>query len=149
MGSATSHFGARDRLYTNKTPILTCPSNDDLFTMTGATKGNGKLTYPIGLITADEVAMGGLVSETVPSVRNVNMYDTGVAYWTISPYHTWASSRWYECLWGVWKEGKLSFWYLNYEIIGARPVINLIKEITFSKGDGTSTNPFEIGDFSN
>ena len=48
------------RLFTtnNSQPILTCPILNDKFTV-NPISGNGALTYPAGLITADELVMAG------------------------------------------------------------------------------------------
>ena len=51
-------FGARIRLQANKTPSYNCATIEDKFTVDKST-GNGKLTYPIGLMTADEVVFAG------------------------------------------------------------------------------------------
>ena len=55
---AIYYYGAYNRLLNNKKPILTCPIESDKFTV-NTSNGNGALTYPVGLITADEVAMAG------------------------------------------------------------------------------------------
>ena len=55
---ATYYYGAYGRLDSNKTPILTCPTASDKFTV-DASNGNGALTYPVGLITADEIVLAG------------------------------------------------------------------------------------------
>ena len=44
--------------YNNKM-MLACPQKNDAFTVNDTTKGNGALTYSIGLLTADEVALAG------------------------------------------------------------------------------------------
>ena len=139
VGTSPTNFGARNRLERYRSPVLTCPSNDDLFTLTGATKGNGKLAFPIGLISADEVSMGGMVYRSSLDKRFVNMFDTGRRYWTMSPDAFWDGVSW---LWYVREDGCLD----NPErgSYGVRPVINLIKDITFSKGDGSSSSPFEF-----
>ena len=59
-------FGARTRLYTNKTPTLKCQNARDKFT-TKAINGNGALEYPVGLITVDEMAYAGGVYNTTNS----------------------------------------------------------------------------------
>ena len=62
-------------------PTLACPRNDDRFTV-DSSKGNGLLTAPVGLITADEVAMAG--GRT--GMQNTMYYlYTGHVYWTMSP----------------------------------------------------------------
>ena len=52
------YYGAYGRLNKSKSPVLTCPTASDKFTV-NTSNGNGALTYPVGLITADEVAMAG------------------------------------------------------------------------------------------
>ena len=75
--------GAYIRLITNnQTPTFECQNDSDLYTVASSSQGNHALTYPIGLITADEIAFAG-------GVRNTNnsgyyLY-TGQNYWTISP----------------------------------------------------------------
>ncbi|MEI3508312.1 MAG: hypothetical protein V8R01_04220 [Bacilli bacterium] len=76
-----------DRFYTwvsaAKGPRLTCPQNNNKFTVSSTT-GNGALTYPVGLITADEVNMAG--GKT--SAQNLLYYlYSGTTYWTMSPSH--------------------------------------------------------------
>ena len=56
--SDNTYFGARTRLDTNKTPTYDCATIEDKFTADSST-GNGKLTYPIALMTADEVSFAG------------------------------------------------------------------------------------------
>ena len=53
------YYGAYGRLNVNETPLLTCPTASDKFTSKESSIGNKALTYPVGLITADEVAMAG------------------------------------------------------------------------------------------
>ena len=65
------YYGARGRLYKSKSPVLTCPTASDKFTV-NTSNGNGALTYPVGLITADEVAMAGGVYGT--SNRSYYLY---------------------------------------------------------------------------
>ena len=55
-GTSTTYYGAYNRLYTNKAPTFECASDSDLYTTSGSSDGNKALQYPIGLITADEVA---------------------------------------------------------------------------------------------
>ena len=56
--TATTYFRGYRR-YVNHNPTLKCPQQNDLFTVTNA-DGNQALTYPIGLITVDELMLGGL-----------------------------------------------------------------------------------------
>ena len=56
----TYYYGADGRVWNNPvSPDYKCPVASDKFTTTTA-KGNGKLSYPVGLITADEITFAGL-----------------------------------------------------------------------------------------
>ena len=55
-GTQYTAYGAHVRMmgYTGTTPTFKCPQKNDAFTVNDTSKGNGALTYSIGLITADE-----------------------------------------------------------------------------------------------
>src|SRR5699024_1280296 len=78
-GTNDTRYMARYRLHTNRSPILTCSQRNDAFTVDDTSKGNGVLTYPVGLITVDEVAMGG--GDYTGSNSSYYLY-TGNYYWT-------------------------------------------------------------------
>lgn len=73
---------------TNKNPVLTCYDDRDLYTTNSANgnligSGNQSLTYPIGLITADEIAMAGGVN----GISNDSFYlnfKNNTFYWTMT-----------------------------------------------------------------
>ena len=44
--------------YNNKM-TLKCPQKNDAFTVSDTTNGNGALTYPVGLLSTDEIALAG------------------------------------------------------------------------------------------
>src|SRR5699024_4256666 len=80
-GTTVTYYGGYIRLITNKQPTYECPDGD-LYTTKGSEDGNKALTYPIGLITADEVAYaGGVYGQTNESYY---LY-TNSNYWTMSP----------------------------------------------------------------
>ena len=117
----------------NSKMMLTCPQKNDAFTVNDTTKGNGALTYGIGLLTTDEVALAGGWSSD-----NLNYYlYSGQDYWLASPfgfYRYGATGRFVR-----------SSGYLNDISVeapfGARPVFNLTSDI-LKNGDGTSSNPY-------
>ncbi len=131
-GITTTYYGAYVRLKTNRAPVLTCPT-EDLYTVSGASKGNKSLIYPIGLITADEVAMAGSIYGTTN--KNYYLY-TGQVYWTMSPSH-YGSSVFF-----VNQDGDLAFWTVHV-MHGVRPVINLRSDITLT-GKGTASDPYVV-----
>ena len=76
------YYGANGRVFNNPVlPDYKCPVASDKFTTTTA-KGNGKLSYPVGLITADEITFAGL-----PAGKTNNSFYlyTGDYYWAGSP----------------------------------------------------------------
>ena len=115
-------------------PTLMCETNDSF----SVNKGNQKLTYPIGLITADEVNMAGGMTYMANSLYYLY---TGTTYWTMSPaaflylFH----SREID----VFSSGLLNY-HATSNSSGVRPVINLdTNNITFT-GSGTMQDPFVI-----
>ena len=132
-------YRAYERLGENKSPQFGCSQNNDLYTTSTSTKGNKALTYPIGLITADEAAYAGgvdtTVNETYYLVRGEN-------FWTITPGNTrsFGSSVWY-----ISSNGMLGGYndVVNYNI-GVYPVINLKSTVEITSGDGTIDNPYVI-----
>ena len=140
-GDVTSYKPA-ERLSTSKKPTLKCSQVNDRFTketiVSGAT-GNGALTYPIGLISADEVAYAG---GTTASTNSKYYLYTGYWYWTMSPVdHVMDATNVYLIL----DDGTIA----GGEIAGPslpkaiRPVIS-ISGSSLNSGDGTMNNPFKI-----
>ena len=80
----TYYYGANGRVWNNPvSPDYKCPVASDKFTTTTA-KGNGKLSYPVGLITADELTFAGIREETP---NNSFYLYTGDYYWAGSPHY--------------------------------------------------------------
>ena len=76
-------YGANGRINKDNNPMLTCAVDSDRFTVNKINgKGNSALTYPIGLITIDEVEMAG--NNFNESVKSHYLY-TGAHYWTGTP----------------------------------------------------------------
>ena len=139
-----TYYAARtrilDALSPNKMATLSCEKND-AFTVTETPTANGKLTYPIGLITIDEVALaGGKYNE-----KNENFYlRTNGYYWTMSPSNFYSSLA-YASEWYVYPAGLL--YSSNYFVSsgnGLRAVINLKSDSLLLMGDGTVSNPYQI-----
>ena len=119
-------------------PTLSCPQANDKFTVSTST-GNGKLTKPIGLITADEVNMAGGKSDS----RNMLYYlYTGTDYWTMSPSYFISGA--YASELSVTSSGGLNEWGNVVLGVGVRPVINLNTENLEFTGIGTMQDPYVI-----
>ncbi len=140
--SQSSSYGSYSRLHNSKIPSLKCSKENDKFKVSS---DSAKLNYPVGLILADEVALAGSRSfyhETYSSNTNYYLYN-GKYYWTFSPAH-FDSNRTEARIFTVMSIGGLHPWYGTSGTAGIRPVINLKQDITISKGDGSSINPFTI-----
>ena len=146
-------FGAQIRLETNKTPTYDCAVKEDKFTVDSSV-GNGKLTYPIALMTADEMAFAGTVygagesstawfyynSANLPSTIN------GI-WWSMSPYYYWMSDGGMgEMFASTSDDGNdFTYYFLGSSYRGnVRPVISLKSCVKYSSGDGTAENPYTI-----
>ncbi|MDD4188073.1 MAG: hypothetical protein PHX04_04910 [Bacilli bacterium] len=137
-GTSETHYAPYYRLiYTNKTPTLKCGEQNDCFTTSAdKVKGNGNLTYPVGLLTADEVAMAGLVS----GGNNITNYlYTSWTYWTLSPSSTDLSGN-AGMLYVLWSGGLFNNFVVNMDY-GVRPAIS-ISSATKVTGTGSATDPF-------
>lgn len=136
--SADSIYASYNRNTNNKTPSLKCSQSQDGFSSTTA-KGNGGLTYPVGLITADELAMSGVVAGSEASGSFLN---TGVSYWTMSPGY-FSVTKLTENNYIMNSTGILTTEQIKNES-AIRPVINLSSTVKVTKGNGTMTNPYQV-----
>ena len=142
-------FGAYARLYTNKTPSYDCAVTEDKFTVDSST-GNGKLTYPIALMTADEVSFaGGLWVTNAPTwyyYNSANKSSTGSTWWyLLSPLRWDGSLANVFRVYGSSYPGRLS----GVNVIGVssssvRPAISLKSCVKTSGGDGSAGAPYTI-----
>lgn len=138
--STSYYYGGWSNIAYNKNPKLVCASNNDKFTVS-TTNGNGALIYPVGLITAEEIAMAG----GAYNINNTNYYlYTNQIYFSGSPlsYSALNSAYLRAIMFRIDQNGALS-WNCVDEAIGIRPVISLSSMIKLS-GDGTYNNPYEV-----
>ena len=147
VSGSVTYFGANTRLVTNKTPTYDCATTEDKFTVDSST-GNGKLKYPIALMTADEIAYaGGIYGDNEPMWYYTNSSlesSTGsTVWWLLSPSY-WGDS--YAIVFNVigsFNPGLLSYKEVN-NAYGVRPVVSLKSCTLWSRGDGSSSSPYEI-----
>jgi len=138
-GENQTAYMARNRFDTNKTtsiPDLSCSKNDS-FTVRDE-NGNGDLTYPVGLLTADEIVLaGGLYGS---NNRDYYLY-TGQYYWALFPNH-FDSSLAYGFY--VNSSGTLAP-AIAVNTYGVRPVVSLAASTPFaSGGDGSEGAPYVV-----
>ena len=145
--SDNTNFGAFTRLGTNKTPSYDCAATEDKFTVDTST-GNGKLTYPIALMTADEVSFaGGLYGANTPTwyyYNSVNDSSTGSKFWwLLSPLDSSTSGSSMFIVRGSSNPGRLNYNYVNSNN-GVRPALSLKSCVKYSSGDGSANEPYTI-----
>jgi len=140
-------FGAYTRLDTNKTPTYDCATTEDKFTVDTST-GNGKLTYPIALMTADEVSFaGGLYENNAQTwyyYNSANKSSTGSTWWWLLSPHFWDDRD--AFVFGVdgsSSPGRLSSYRVG-STYGVRPAISLKSCVKTSGGDGSASAPYTI-----
>lgn len=133
-------YGPRKRFLDSLIPSLNCENSQDRFTKS-TTIGNGKLIYPVGLITADEVSLAG--SYWLSNNKTFYLY-TGYNYYTMSPnlVKKYSSGSIISYVFIMTEEGNMP----NYSVTSTayiRPVINLNGNVKLS-GTGTYDNVYEV-----
>ena len=142
------YYAPRARAYTNYAPTYDCTEASDAFS---GSNTNAKLTYPIALMTADEIMRAGGkggTSLTSPYawyyLNSANGSITGSTDWWLLSPHYWDSSDTFVFV--VYDSS--NFGYLNYNSVvttnGVRPAVSLKSCTLYSTGDGTSETPYEI-----
>ena len=136
-----TNFGAYGR-YISNTAQFTCPEpNRDLYTVSSSSLGNKSLTYPVGLITYDEMVFAGIDG------RHINKLS-----WIYSMFHTWTMSP------STFDAGNGTGGEFNETSVGALsantitsernacPVINLKSDTLITGGIGTVNEPYVIAE---
>ena len=147
-GNTTFDYAPRGRLDTNKTPAYNCTNIKDAFS---GSNSEAKLTYPIGLMTADEIMRaGGRYDTNLPSpyawyyLNSAGGSITGSTYWySLSPIYWYGSFSW---VWGVAGSDNTGYLGRN-DVLGSlavRPVISLKSCTLYSTGNGAPETPYEI-----
>ena len=137
---SSAYYAPYSRYYQTKQPTLKCFQTNDLFTLKTNTKGNKSLTYPIGLITVDELMLSGYADGYI----NESAYPYGASYyWTMSPSYFSASNT-ASRMFGLSGSGYPNGYYNVTDNFGVRAVINIKGNAKISGGIGTSSSPFEI-----
>ena len=129
-------YSAYNRLYSLHSPTMKCSQQNDRFTASDVSIGNGSLTYPVGHLTADEVVMAG---GNVEELNTEYFLSQGLIYWLMTPCSYESSAGVFAaCNWdyAVEKQGVESDWYF-------RPVINISSSVLVI-GDGTKNNPYIV-----
>ena len=144
-GTNESAYAGFNRTYVNHAPTLKCKNKNDRFT-TSSTLGNGALTYPIALITSDEVVMAGgsgFDLATMTYIANDSYYlfpaNGDYWYWTMTPFAFAVGNAYVD---SVRSDGNVFSNYVDSSY-AVRPVVSL-KSDAISGGVGTVNNPFYV-----
>ena len=133
-----SEFGIESRSpdyhNTGNKPIVDCPRKVDSYTV--GNTGNGKLTYPVGLLTTDEAILGGAFP-----VTKDKPFESNGEFWTMTPDGVGRGFDWIVSTVGS-----------NEGVIGrsagislyVRPVISLTHATKINGGNGTADKPFTL-----
>ncbi len=115
---------------------LRCAQQNDTFTVSDTTNGNGAQTYPVGLLSTDEIVLAGGWAE-----ENSGYYlYSGQDWWASSPGYFKGDRAYVRYVYS--NGGADGFDYvINY--FWVRPVFNLKSEV-LTYGDGTMNNPYRL-----
>ena len=125
-------------------PSYNCTDIRDAFSVDNT---SAKLTYPVSLVTSDEIAFAGGVA--------LQFMNTPYAWFISNSAGTQVSGWWWSLSPLFWKlsfsgvQRWISDWMnWGFESVdtaqGVRPVISLKSCIKYSTGDGSATNPYTI-----
>ena len=135
--TSSSHFSTYNRIMTKSSPSIECTNEKcDGFTVSTSSGGNGKLTYPVGLLTLDEAMLAGGRNS---SNKNYYLY-TGQIYWTASPSDFDINQAIGLC---IYSNGDFHTGYVN-STIGVRPSVSLASGTKTTDGIGTADDPYII-----
>ena len=134
--SITLYFSSYQRIYSDYKPTLKCTNTNDKFTVEKS-NGNGALTYPVGLITADEMSYAGGKYST----SNSSFY-----LYTGQNYYTLTSNNFFRSLavGFIFYSGYL-YGGVASDSYGVRPSVSLQPGIGMTGGHGTATDPYIVG----
>ena len=137
------------RLGANKNPSYNCTNEYDAFSVNNT---KAQLTYPIALMTADEISYAGgvwiknaatwyyLNSKGSASIKN------GQNEWWLLSAASWdtdKSSVVFKVSSSQDRKAQFGAQSVQYEL-HVRPVISLKKDVLYKSGDGSPTSPYEV-----
>ena len=133
--NSTVYYRPYERLKEKKEPTLKCQNAlEDLFTVQNEI-GNNALIYPVGLLTADEATMAGIVNGS--SSSSLSYLHFGKWCWTLG-----AMTNDVGYTIGNYTD---SFYLTNItNSYYVKPVINLRADVEIAEGIGTKNSPYVI-----
>ena len=151
-GTQATGYGALGRFMTGNNgtslsertgiqPTFKCSQKNDAFTVNDTSKGNGALTYSVGLITADEIVAAGSGKYNTNNTSYYLHRGGNYYYWSLSPFSMYTNG--FARVFNVSFNGYLYHGNVSGSAAVA-PVINLSYEYASTLiGDGTMENPYQ------
>ena len=132
-------FEGYNRAMTTYQPQLTCPRKIDSFTVNESSTGNGKLTYPIGMLTSDELMLVGGKYDVASS----HYLNKSNHFWLMTPLNFGYPNA--NVFLTNYYSGSNLFYGYARSSYGIRPAVSLKHSVSITSGDGTATNPYIVG----
>ena len=134
-GNTRLSFSSRQRLENRKLSLV-CSRQLDKFSVS-VDNGNGALTYPVGMITAEEMAYAG--ATMLQANASYYLYN-GVYNWSLSPmaFDTFSPNVFYSH-----SESSVGAAYCSVSFY-IRPLISLKQDTVLFGGNGTAIEPFIV-----
>ena len=137
FGNSNTGYALIQKIYAANIPSIKCAQKNDRFTVLDTVKGNGALTYPIGLLTPDE----GLLARFIINTSNsTNYLRSNTTWWTLGPSNFDGSQ---PVGWVINSVGRLNNSFRTNYSHRVRGVLNLKSE-TQVTGTGTTSDPFKV-----
>lgn len=145
-----SYFDVYNRTYKSSSPSVKCSNESrDGFTVSIDSGGNGALTYPIGLLTADEAMLAGGNTDVTSKYYLYTEYE----HWLLSPaFFGQQAIGFAAAILSTGSNG--SFLDSTYadntgstifsSIYGVRPSVSLVPGTKTFEGDGTVDDPYIV-----
>lgn len=145
----TFKFSAQKRVEDNfsEGPQIKCSNENDYLSVE-----QGQLTYPIALLTADEVDLAG----NITSNSKNNYLSSSSYFWLLSPSQAYNASictsngsntncvsGYYPLVLIHYSSGGIGS-NIVHQTAGVRPVISLDNSVMILDGDGTGDNPYHV-----
>ena len=150
-------FGNRSYIKQQK-PIISCPQKENSYTVS-TSNGNGKLAYPIALLTGDEVQLAGYAwaAHNINGSISDTYINSGQNWWLLSPEssYTYSSSFSNASVVQAYPNGTFSSYVVDgyggvnsgYKF-GVRPSLSLKSGIRFTTNsigeEGSVGNPYIV-----
>ena len=159
-GTNKTYYSSTERLQysagttsiTTSKPTFKCAENAnntysrftvDVTTLPNGNQTNGNLKYPIGLLSADEVAYAGAYKNGQTN-KSYYLYNSSItSNWWLSSPGSYIGSTAYE--WRVnGSNGNINDYDSVNLIYAFRPSISLKASVLINGGDGTISNPYTV-----